>query len=40
VESLERFAQNQLVIEEYVSQWLAPISSDFGRLANVATLAM
>ena len=38
MESLERFAQNQLVIEEYVSQWLAPISSDFGRLADVATL--
>ena len=38
MESLERFAQNQLVIEEYVSQWLAPIPSDFGRLADVATL--
>jgi hypothetical protein len=38
VESLERFAQNQLIIEEYVSQWLAPISSDFGRLADVAAL--
>jgi hypothetical protein len=38
VESLERFAQNQLVIEEYVSQWLAPTPSDFGRLADVATL--
>jgi hypothetical protein len=38
VESLERFAQNQLIVEEYVSQWLAPIPSDFGRLADVATL--
>lgn len=38
MESLERFAQNQLVIEEYVSQWLAPIPSDFGRLTDVATL--
>jgi hypothetical protein len=38
VESLERFAQNQLVTEEYVSQWLAAIPSDFGRLADVAML--
>jgi len=38
VESLERFTQNQLIIEEYVSQWLAPIPSEFGRLADVATL--
>src|SRR5580700_8196806 len=38
MESLERFAQNQLIIEEYVSQWLARIPSDFGRLADVATL--
>jgi hypothetical protein len=38
VESLERFAQNQLIIEEYVSQWLAAIPSDFGRLADVAAL--
>ncbi|MGA8143851.1 MAG: hypothetical protein WB987_08195 [Candidatus Acidiferrales bacterium] len=38
MESLERFAQNQLIIEEYVSGWLAEISSDFGRLAHVAML--
>ncbi len=38
MESLERFTQNQLIIEEYVSQWLAPIPSEFGRLADVATL--
>jgi len=38
MESLERFTQNQLSIEEYVSQWLAPIPSEFGRLADVATL--
>jgi hypothetical protein len=38
VESLERFAQNQLVIEEYVSQWLAAVPSDFGRLSDVAML--
>jgi len=38
MESLERFAQNQLIIEEYVSQWLAAIPSDFGRLVDVATL--
>jgi len=38
VEPLARFAQNQLIIEEYVSQWLAAIPSDFGRLAHVAML--
>jgi hypothetical protein len=38
VESLERFTQNQLIVEEYVSQWLAAIPSDFGRLADVAML--
>ena len=38
MESLERFTQNQLIIEEYVSQWLAAIPSDFGRLVDVATL--
>jgi len=31
MESLERFAQNQLIVEEYVTQWLAAIPSDFGR---------
>lgn len=38
MESLERFAQNQHIIEEYVSQWLADIPTDFGRLASVARL--
>jgi hypothetical protein len=38
VESLERFEQNQLIIEEFVSQWLAVIPSDFGRLAHVSRL--
>ncbi|HTP42939.1 MAG TPA: hypothetical protein VMJ13_00155 [Candidatus Acidoferrum sp.] len=38
MESLERFAQNELIIQEYVSQWLAPMPSDFGRLADVAML--
>jgi hypothetical protein len=38
VDSLERFAQNQSIIEEYVSQWLADIPSSFGRLAHVASL--
>jgi hypothetical protein len=38
VESVERFTQNQLIIEEYVSQWLAANPSGFGRLADVATL--
>ena len=38
MDSLERFAQNQSIIEEYVSQWLADIPSSFGRLAHVASL--
>ena len=38
MESLERFAQNQLIIEEFVSQWLTVIRSDFGRLAHVSGL--
>jgi len=38
MECLERFAQNQLIVEEYVTQWLAAIPSDFGRLVDVATL--
>ena len=38
MESLERFSQNESIIGEYVSQWLAPITSDFGRLADVALL--
>jgi hypothetical protein len=38
VESLERFAQNQRIIEEFVSQWLVAIPSALGRLAHVAML--
>jgi hypothetical protein len=38
VESLERFAQNQCIIEEFVSEWLADISSLLGRLIRVARL--
>jgi hypothetical protein len=38
VESLERFAQNQRIIEEFVSQWLVAIPSALGRLVHVAML--
>jgi hypothetical protein len=38
VESLERFAQNQRIIEEFVSQWLVAIPTSLGRLAHVAML--
>ena len=38
MESLERFAQNQRIIEEYASQWLADIPSDLGRLLHVSML--
>jgi len=38
VESLERFAQNQRIIEEFVSQWLVAVPTALGRLAHVAML--
>jgi hypothetical protein len=38
VESLERFAQDQPVIEEFVSQWLRSYSTDLARLIHVARL--
>lgn len=38
MESLERFSQNQRVIEEFAARVLADISTDFGRLLYVATL--
>lgn len=38
MESLERFAQNQRLIEEYTSLCLAGISSELGRLLHVAML--
>jgi hypothetical protein len=38
VESLERFVQNQRIVEEFVSQWLVDIPSAMGRLAHVAML--
>jgi len=38
MESLERFAQNQRIIEEYASQWLADIPCDLGRLVHVSML--
>jgi hypothetical protein len=38
VETLERFAQNKCIIEEYASRCLAEIDSDLGRLAHVSML--
>jgi hypothetical protein len=38
VESLERFDQNQRIIEEFTSQWLAHFPSDLGRLVHVSLL--
>jgi hypothetical protein len=38
VESLERFQQSRVVIEDFSSQTLAAISSDFGRLYYVSSL--
>ncbi len=38
MESVEPFAQNQRIIEEFVSQWLVPVPSMLGRLVHVATL--
>jgi hypothetical protein len=38
VESLERFTQNQRIIEEFALQSLAGVISDLGRLHHVASL--
>jgi hypothetical protein len=38
VESLERFQQSRAVVEDFSSQTLAAISSDFGRLYYVSSL--
>jgi hypothetical protein len=38
VDSLERFTQNQRIIEEFVSQWLGALPSTTARLAHVAQL--
>ena len=38
MESLERFHQNQRVIDDFTSSTLAAIPSDFGRLVHIATL--
>jgi hypothetical protein len=38
LETLERFQQNQRVIEDFTSRTLAAIPSDFGRLYYVASL--
>jgi hypothetical protein len=38
VESLERFSQNQRVIEEFTARTLSDISTNFGRLVYVSML--
>ena len=38
MESLERFHQNQRIIDDFASNTLAAISTDFGRLVHIATL--
>ena len=38
MESLERFAQNQRIIEQFALHWLAGVPSDLGRLHHVAAL--
>ena len=38
VDSLERFAQNQRIIEEFASRWLAALPGTTARLAHVALL--
>lgn len=38
MESFERFSQNQRIVEEFTSRWLADVSCDFGRLVRMSTL--
>jgi hypothetical protein len=38
VDSLERFAQNQRIIEEFVSRWLGALPGTTARLAHLALL--
>jgi hypothetical protein len=38
VDSLERFAQNRRIIEEFVSRWLGALPSTTARLAHVALM--
>jgi hypothetical protein len=38
MDCLERFEQNQRIIERFVSTWLVEIDSDLGRLAHVSML--
>jgi hypothetical protein len=38
VESLERFAQNRRIIEQFAAYWLASVPSDLERLHHVAFL--
>lgn len=38
MESFERFSQNQRIVEEFTSRWLADISCDLGRLVRVSVL--
>lgn len=38
MESLERFSQNQRIIEEFASQWLVCVPNVIGRLVHIAQL--
>jgi hypothetical protein len=38
MEALERYSQNQRIIEEFTAHWLASIRNDLGRLVYVALL--
>jgi hypothetical protein len=38
LESLERFGQNQRIIEQFASEWLANIPCKLGRLRHVSSL--
>jgi hypothetical protein len=38
LEALERFDQNQRIIEEFTAQWLANLPSELGRLVHVSLL--
>ena len=38
MQSLERFAQNRRIIEQFAAHWLASIPTDLGRLHHLAVL--
>lgn len=38
METLERYSQNQRIVDEFTAHWLAPIANDLGRLVYIAML--